>query len=74
MKDFRKELISRYDPVPCANGLWNRKFGLQTEMVIAIISNQRNKATGSTMENLRNIYPTDILLCEMKVTDDQTCS
>ena len=53
-KDFRKALISVHDSVPRANGLWSRKFGLAIDeyiiMVNTIISNERNKATGSIVE------------------------
>ena len=59
-KDFRKALILMHDSVSCANGFWSRKFALEidehvwsirTRMVNTIISNERNKATGSTLEN-----------------------
>ena len=30
-KDFRKVLMFMHDSVPCANGFWNRKFGLETD-------------------------------------------
>ena len=30
-KDFRKALISMHDSVPCANGFWSRKFGLEID-------------------------------------------
>ena len=47
-KDFRKVLIFMHDSVPCANGFWSRKFGLEidehTIMVNIIISNERKKA------------------------------
>ena len=43
-----------HDSVPCANGFWSRKFGLEIDehiiMVNTIISNERNKVTGSTVE------------------------
>ena len=50
-KDFRKSLIFMHDSVPCANGFWSRKFGLEIDKHNTIISNERNKATGSTVEN-----------------------
>ena len=53
--DFRKALIFMHDSVPCANGFWSRKFGLEIGkhiiMVNTISSNERNKATGATVEN-----------------------
>ena len=43
-----------HDSVPCANGFWSRKFGLEIEEhiinVSAIIGNERNKATGFAVE------------------------
>ena len=51
-KDFRKVLICMHDSVPCAKGFWSRKFGLKIEEhICTIISNERNRATGSTLEN-----------------------
>ena len=47
----------------------------QTHMVNAFIGNERDKATGSTVEQkLHNIDLTNILLCKMKVRDEQMCS
>ena len=40
-----------HDSVPCANGFWSRKFALEIDKHNTIISNERNKATGSTVEN-----------------------
>ena len=53
VKDFRKAVISMHDSVPYAKWLmaqksWNRNR--QTHIVIAIISNYKNKATGFTMK------------------------
>ena len=55
-KNFRKALISVHDSVPRANGFWSRKFGWAIDeyiiMVNTIISNERNKATGSIVEKI----------------------
>ena len=44
-----------HDSVPCAKSFRNRKFGSEIDehiiMVNTIISNERNKAMGSTVEN-----------------------
>ena len=53
VKDFRKVVISMHDLCPVckwflAQKIWNRNR--QTHMVIAVISNKRNKTTGFTME------------------------
>ena len=54
-KDFRKALIFMHDSVPCAKSFRNRKFGSEIDehiiMVNTISSNERNKATGVTVEN-----------------------
>ena len=57
-----------------ASGSGNWIRNRRTHMVSTIISNKRNKATGSTVRLLHNFYPTNILLCKMKVRDDQMCS
>ena len=41
-------------------------------MVNAIISNKRNKTL--QWKILHDIFPTNLLLCKMKVRDDQMCS
>ena len=53
VKDFQKVVISMHDLCPVckwflAQKIWNRNR--QTHMVIAVISNKRNKTTGFTME------------------------
>ena len=77
VKDFRKVLSSTQHSVPCANGFWHRKFGLEIDqhsMIIAIIGNKRRKTTGFKWNILHNIYSTNGLLCKMKVIDDPMCS
>ena len=76
-KDFRKRLIFKHDSVPCANGFWSRKLGLEIDEHIWTIPSLVTKETRLRVlqwKILHNIYPTNILLCEMKVRDDQMCS
>ena len=75
-KDFRKALIFMHDSVPCANGFWSRKFGLETDEHIRSIPSLVTKETRLPVlqwKILHNIYPTNILLCKMKVRDDRMC-
>ena len=44
-KDFRKALISVHDSVPCANGFWRRKFGIQIDKHIWSLSPLVTKET-----------------------------
>ena len=66
-----------HDSVPCANGFWSRKFGLEIDEHIWSIPSLVTKETRLRVlqwKILRNIYLTNILLCKMKVRDDQMCS
>ena len=76
-KDFRKALIFMHDSVSCANGFWSRKFGLEIDEHIWSIPLLVTKETMLRVLHwkiLHNIDPTNILLCKMKVRDDQMCS
>ena len=41
-----------HDSVPYADGFWHTKCGLEIDKRIAIIGKERNKGTGSTMEDV----------------------
>ena len=76
-KDFRKALIFMHDSVSCAKGFWSRKFGLEIDEHMWSILSLVTKETRLRVlqwKILHNIYPTNILLCRMKVRDDQMCS
>ena len=77
VKDFRKAVISMHDSVPCANGFWHRKFGTEIDKYIwslpAVVTKE-TRLRDLQWKLLHNIYPTNILLCKMKVRDDQMCS
>ena len=62
--------------VPCANGFWHRKFGTEIDKHIWSLPSLVTKETRLLVlqwKLLHNIYPTNILLCKMKVRDDQLC-
>ena len=64
-----------HDSVPCANGFWSRKFGLEIDEHIWSIPSLVTKETRLRVlqwKILHNIYPTNILL--YNVRDDQMCS
>ena len=66
-----------HDSVPCANGFWSRKFGLEIDKHIWSIPSLVTKETRLRVLQwtiLHNIYPTNRLLCKMKVRDKQMCS
>ena len=77
-KDFRKARISMHNSVPCENGFWSRKFGLEIDKHIrsmpSLVTKKNTRLGVLQWKVLHNIYPTNILLCKMKVRDDQLCS
>ena len=76
-KDFRKALIFMHDSVPCVNGFWRRKFGLEIDEHMWSIPSAVTKETRLRVlqwKILHNIYATNILLCKMKVRDGRMCS
>ena len=68
-KDFRKALIFMH-------GFWSRKFGLEIDEHIWSIPSLATKETRLRVLQWKilHIYPTNILLCKMKVRDDHMCS
>ena len=63
--------------VPCANGFWSRKSGLEIDKHIWSIPSLVTKETRLRVlqwKILHNIYLTNRLLCKMKVRDKQMCS
>ena len=76
-KDFRKALIFMHDSVLCANGFCSRKFGLKIDERIWSIPSLITKETRLRVLQwniLLDIFPTNVLLCKMKMRDDQMCS
>ena len=75
-KDFRKALIFMHDSGLCTNGFWGRKFGLEIDEHIWSIPSLVTKETRLRVlqwKILHDIFPTNLLLCKMKVRDDQRC-
>ena len=63
--------------VPCANGFWSRKSGLEIDehkWSIPSVVTKETRLRVLQWKILHNIYPTNILLCKMKVRDDRMCS
>ena len=64
-KDFRKALNIMHDSVPCANGFWSRKFGLEIDEHIWSMPSLVTKETRLRVlqwKILHNIYITNITL------------
>ena len=67
-----------HDSVLCTIGFWSRKFGLEIDKHIrsmpSLVTKKNTRLGVLQWKVLHNIYPTNILLCKMKVRDDQLCS
>ena len=68
---MRQHLVNRKTLEPYAKGFWNRTFSVDLDR---FQSNKRNKTPCITLEILHNIYPTNILLCKMKVKENNKCT
>ena len=76
-RDFRKALNSKADLTPCSATFWNRKFGYnitESDWKIAFISTKETRLRVLQWKILHNIYPTNILLSKMRITDNNNCS
>ena len=74
---FRKELVNMNTDKPCSNSFWKRKFDvniLNTNWSVAYKSTQETRLRLLHWKILHNIYPTNILLCKMKVKENSKCS
>ena len=63
--------------VPCAVGFWLRKYNYCVDKDTWSIAHRTTKETRLRelhWKILHNIYPTNILLCKMKVKDSNKCS
>ena len=75
-KDFRSQLVTGTVSVPCSQGFWKRKFGIDFNDEVWLMAYRSCKETRLRVlqwKLLHNIYPTNILLSKMKVTDTQYC-
>ena len=57
-KDFRKALISMHDTVPCANGFWSRKFGLDIDKHISSMPSSVTKGTRLRVLQWKSLHVT----------------
>ena len=76
-KDFRESMLSSTKNQPCSFNFWKRKFNYE------ITESDWQKSFNSTKETrlrvlqwklLHNIYPTNIMLSKMRVTNTNFCS
>ena len=70
VSSFRKELVNKGAAVPCANGFWQRKFGLKVDKTVWSLAIKATKETRLRVLHwkiMQNIYSTNVLLCKMKV-------
>ena len=73
VSSFRQKLVHKRAAVPCANGFWQKKFGLKVDKIVWSLAIRATKETRLRVLHwkiLQNIYPTNILLCKVKVRLD----
>ena len=76
-KEFRKALEIDSSVTPCSHTFWNRKLGKELTKETWLIPRITTKETRLRVlqwKIIHNIYPTNILLCKMRVTDSRICS
>jgi exonuclease III len=76
-KEFRQSLVQAKWTEPCAQNFWQRKFDIkltEKHWLIAKYSTQETRLRLLHWKLLHNIYPTNIMLCKMKVRDNNYCS
>lgn len=76
-QQFRKELVTAQKHVPCSTSFWKRKFNYdidEDEWLISFRSSNETRLRVLQWKILHNIYPTNILLSKMKVTESNLCS
>ena len=75
--DFRTVLCEVNYTEPCSNRFWRNKFGFDLDKDNWKKARQCTKETRLRVlqwKILHNIYPTNIMLCKMKIKDSQNCS
>ena len=75
--DFRKFLVSLKVTDPCSVSFWKRKFNIEideTVWKIAYNCTQETRLRLLHWKLVHNIYPTNIMLLKMKVTENNKCS
>ena len=76
-RDLRQHLVNRKAPEPCAKGFWNRKFSVDVDKnfwSLAFRATKEARLRVLHWKILHNIYPTNILLCKMKVKENNKCT
>eukprot|EP00916_Digyalum_oweni_P026945 GHVL01044226.1.p1 GENE.GHVL01044226.1~~GHVL01044226.1.p1 ORF type:complete len:160 (+),score=26.57 GHVL01044226.1:420-899(+) len=77
VKEIRKILVGKQYSPPCSEGFWRRKLGFEIDeknwnLAATVTSEVRLRVLHWKI--LQNIYPTNILLCKMKVKADKNCT
>ena len=76
-RDLKQHLVNRKAPEPCTKGFWNRKFSIDLDKDFWSVAFRAIKETRLRVLHwkiLHNIYPTNILLCKMKVKENNKCT
>ncbi len=73
MRNFRKQLVEMKAAEPCAIGFWKKKCNFKIEKYknVCQVTNGHFRLQ---MLQWKNIYPTNILLSQMKVRKNNKCS
>ena len=77
VKTLRKELIKQNPDVPCCKGFWKQKFNIDINEHYWLVASYATKEVRLRLlqwKILHNIYPTNILLHKMKVSESNKCS
>ena len=73
-RDLRQHiLVNRKSPEPCAKGFWDSKFSVDLDKnhwSIAFRATKEKRLRVLHFKILHNLYPTNILLCKMKVKEN----
>jgi len=75
-REFRQELVAMKSSQPCSVGFWKRKFNIEIDDSYWAIANNSTCEVRLLVLHwkiLHNIYPTNILLCKMKVRENNKC-
>ena len=77
VKDFRLKLTEIRSTHPCAEGFWKRKLNFEVTPQVWLSASLATKETRLRLLHwkiIHNIFPTNILLCKMKVKENNKCS
>ena len=75
-KHFREILLSALKPIPCAQNFWKHKLNYELkkpDWSMSFNTTSESRLRVLQWKILHNIYPTNILLCKMKVTETNFC-